>query len=649
MLAQPPGEPLLWSPDDALPGPRADAGSRLAALAGAFGLDSFDVDVLIIALAPEFDLRYERLYAFLQDDVTRRRPSVDLVLNLLCETAEAKLLRRSRFAADAPLFRRGLLTIASDPQKPRSPLLAQELALDGQAASWLLGRNELDPHLASCRCIEPRAVLDQMQISDEQKCALLALAQDAGPLTLYLHGRAGTGKRTAAEALANTRALRLLSADLRPMLRAADSFDGLCRRLWREAWFQQAAVFIEDVDVLTTGEHDREIQCLRAFAEDCPTVLVLAGSDPDWAVRCGLPGVIDVPFSVPGDVERRRLWQRHLAAAPLPPEELDTLAQRFRLTPGQISQACALARARARRDAAARTEAAPSAAPTLHYLMQAARAQSGHALAKLARKLAPKYRWTDIVLPEDQGAQLREICVQFTYRPTVYGAWGFGGKLSSGKGLHVLFSGPPGTGKTMAAEVIASELGLDLYKIDLSQVVSKYIGETEKNLDRIFGAAEDANAILFFDEADALFGKRSEVKDAHDRYANIEVGYLLQKMEEYEGIAMLATNLKSHLDSAFLRRLKMVIEFPFPDEAYRRRIWGGVFPRETPLGEDVDLDLLAREVRLAGGNITNIGLAAAFYAAENGGVIRMPHVWRAVRREHQKLGVLSAGPTEARR
>src|SRR5262245_21051181 len=176
--------------------------------------------------------------------------------------------------------------------------------------------------------------------------------------------------------------------------------------------------------------------------------------------------------------------------------------------------------------AARRTQTAPTAEPTLHHLMQAARAQSGHALAKLARKLAPKYRWTDIVLPEDQGTQLREICLQFTYRPTVYGTWGLGGKLSSGKGLHVLFSGPPGTGKTMAAEVIANELGLDLYKIDLSQVVSKYIGETEKNLDRIFGAAEDANAILFFDEADALFGKRSEVRDSHGRYANIAISYL---------------------------------------------------------------------------------------------------------------------------
>jgi SpoVK/Ycf46/Vps4 family AAA+-type ATPase len=190
----------------------------------------------------------------------------------------------------------------------------------------------------------------------------------------------------------------------------------------------------------------------------------------------------------------------------------------------------------------------------------------------------------------------------------------------------------------MAAEVIAKELSVALYKIDLSQVVSKYIGETEKNLDRIFQEAQTSDAILLFDEADALFGKRSEVKDAHDRYANIETGYLLQKMEEYEGIAILATNLRQNLDEAFLRRMQFIVEFPFPDEENRRQIWQVTFPEEAPIGEDVDLGVLARGVRLAGGNIRNIALAAAFQAASDGKVIRMSHLLKATRREHQKLG-----------
>ena len=211
-------------------------------------------------------------------------------------------------------------------------------------------------------------------------------------------------------------------------------------------------------------------------------------------------------------------------------------------------------------------------------------------------------------------------------RPAASGCWatwGFGRKLAQGKGVTALFAGPSGTGKTMAAEVIAGELGLDLYKIDLAGVVSKYIGETEKNLDRIFAAAEDANAILFFDEADALFGKRSEVRDAHDRYANIEIAYLLQKMEEYDGVAILATNLRSNLDEAFVRRLAFTVHFPFPDEADRRRIWRGIWPAATPLAADVDLDFLAAQFKLSGGNIKNIALAAAFLAAADGRPVAM--------------------------
>jgi SpoVK/Ycf46/Vps4 family AAA+-type ATPase len=255
----------------------------------------------------------------------------------------------------------------------------------------------------------------------------------------------------------------------------------------------------------------------------------------------------------------------------------------------------------------------------------------------LARKIEPRYGWDDLVLPPDTKAQLQEICQHAEYRPVVYGQWGFDRKLSLGKGLNVLFAGPPGTGKTMGAEVIAHELRLDLYRIDLSQIVSKYIGETEKNLDRIFTAAENSNAILFFDEADALFGKRSEVRDSHDRYANIEISYLLQKMEEYVGISILATNLRQNLDEAFVRRLQAIVEFPFPDEEYRRHIWESVFPKETPLGADVRFDLLAHEVRLAGGNIKNIALAASFCAAANRGIVTLSHLVHAAGREHQKL------------
>jgi SpoVK/Ycf46/Vps4 family AAA+-type ATPase len=245
---------------------------------------------------------------------------------------------------------------------------------------------------------------------------------------------------------------------------------------------------------------------------------------------------------------------------------------------------------------------------------------------------------------------LREIYEQVKHRSLVYEKWGFDNKIALGKGLNVVFAGPSGTGKTMSAEIIAGELRMDLYKIDLSNVVSKYIGETEKNLERIFTEAGESNAILFFDEADSIFGKRSEVKDAHDRYANIETGYLLQKMEEYDGIVVLATNLRKNLDDAFVRRMHFIIEFPFPEEEDRFEIWRRVFPAQVPLAENVDLRFMARQFKIAGGNIKNIALTAAFLAAGenqpyNSPVVEMAHLIRATRREFQKMGKLCT-PTD---
>jgi len=364
-------------------------------------------------------------------------------------------------------------------------------------------------------------------------------------------------------------------------------------------------------------------------------VTFLLGERP-WSPAGTLPsleGFIEIALESPESGSARRVWEASLQGRPLDGEiDLGTLASRFRLTPGQIGDAAAFA------SSLARWRAPRDGRISADDLTAACRAQAGLKLSLLARKVEPCYGWNDIVLPPDQLDQLREIRDQAQHRHIVLGDWGFGRRLSLGKGLSALFSGPPGTGKSMAAEVIARELGLDLYKIDLSRVVSKYIGETEKNLDRVFAAAESSNAILFFDEADSLFGKRSEVRDSHDRYANVEVSYLLQKMEEYEGLAILASNLRQHLDQAFLRRLAFTVHFPFPDETSRLRIWQRSWPPETPVDADVDLDVLAREYRLAGGNIRNIVLAAAFLAAAESVSVKQSHLQHATRREYQKTG-----------
>jgi SpoVK/Ycf46/Vps4 family AAA+-type ATPase len=271
-------------------------------------------------------------------------------------------------------------------------------------------------------------------------------------------------------------------------------------------------------------------------------------------------------------------------------------------------------------------------------LFAAARLLSTPKLEALAQCVTPRYDWEDIVLPADQIVLLREIVGTVRSRPLVLDTWGVGRKLASSRGLTILFAGPPGTGKTMAAEVIAGELGMDLYKIDLSSLVSKYVGETEKHLAQVFAEAENSNAILFFDEADALFGKRSEVRDSHDRYANIEISYLLQRMESYDGVSILATNLRANLDEAFTRRLQFVVDFPFPDEAYRLRIWQALFPPAVPHNPDLDFVQLSQRYKIAGGNIRNILVNAAYLAAADGGIVGMEHILHGARRELQKIG-----------
>jgi len=633
--------------------------ARLSRLGQLCGLSAFDLDLLVIALAPELDPRYERLYAFLQDDVTRRRPTVGLALDLLCASPAGRLDRRAHFAPAAPLVREGLLELVPDPNQTRPPLLAHYLKPDERIVGFLLEEEGIDPRLAPlCRRIEPDVAWDELPVLPETAAALRALLKRSGvpgsPLRLYFHGPRGAGKRLAADALAAAAGTRLLVADLGRALASGLGFEQAVRLLFREARINEDALLLEGFEALRGGSHAGELRCLADAVCAARGLLIIAG---ERARADGLDGLLEVSFPAQDFRRRRDQWERSLGrlGGSAEPAALATLAGRFRLTHGRIEMAVANAVDRARWREAARQDGPDvvetAGGPTIEDLFACARELSGGNLPDLARAVEPRHGWGDIVLPADQLSQLREICSQAARRHVVYGDWGFGRKLSLGKGLNALFSGPPGTGKTMAAEVIAADLGLGLYKIDLSQVVSKYIGETEKNLESVFREAQSSSSILFFDEADALFGKRSEVKDAHDRYANIEIGYLLQRMEEFDGVAVLATNLRHHLDEAFVRRMHFIVEFPFPDEEHRRSIWEVTFPREAPLADDVDLGHLAREVKLAGGQIKNIALAAAFYAATDGSAIRMSHLMRAARREHQKLGRVwderEAGPPAA--
>jgi SpoVK/Ycf46/Vps4 family AAA+-type ATPase len=326
------------------------------------------------------------------------------------------------------------------------------------------------------------------------------------------------------------------------------------------------------------------------------------------------------------------LWARH--AHDLADSDLDRLAARYQLSGTQIATA---ARATVRSGGAGVVEFAA-----------AARRQSARALDSLATRVPARSTWDDLVLPHAAINSLRELCDRVVHRHTVLKQWGLDKRTNGRLGVNALFAGPSGTGKTMAAQVIAHELGLELFAIDLSGVVSKYIGETEKNLDAIFRAAEGTDAVLLFDEADALFGKRSEVRDSHDRYANLEVSYLLQRMEAHDGVAILATNLRQNLDEAFLRRLAFTIRFPFPEEEERRRIWSMVWPATVPLDADIDVILLASRYKFSGGNIRNVAVGAAFLAASAGRSVSMADVLAAVDREYEKLGGSSVSGSSLR-
>jgi Cdc6-like AAA superfamily ATPase len=472
--------------------------------------------------------------------------------------------------------------------------------------------------------IEPTTDFDDLPVSTEARRTLesLALADDTGEAILcYLSGPAGVGKSVAVEALCCRAGIEIITADLAAV--HAEELGPVFDLLIREAALRDAAVCL--TTVTQDDASDVDIDAIARSLDRYMGPVFLTGSEP-WTPKVDFEShrTRAVHLPPPDYTLRRDLWRAQSERLPASVEP-DMLAATFRLTAGEIDDALSTA------DALAADEGL-----TEELVYQGCRAQSSTQLSALATTVDPHYGWKDIVLPDSAMIHLREVAAHVAHRGTVYTEWGFDDRFSLGNGLTVLFSGPSGTGKTMAAEIIAGEAGLALYKVDLSSIVSKYIGETEKNLSRIFEEAADSDAILLFDEADALFGKRTDVKDSHDRYANIEVNYLLQRVEEHDGTVILTTNLEGNVDDAFRRRIHLHVEFPLPDDAARGRIWEAIFPQATPTG-DLDIEFLSG-LALTGGNIKNIALTAAFLAAADGDSVEMQHIIKATEREFQKTG-----------
>jgi hypothetical protein len=632
---------------------RAAAGrpTRFTETAQRFELSSLDTDLLVIALAPDLDSRFERFYGYLNDDVTRRRATIGLALEL-CGQRPTSALGRMRLVAGAPLVAGGLVLV----EELDRPFLTRSLRVPDRVIAHLLGDERPAPEVATLLVPAPLA----LPVDAEP----LARALAVGSGFAYLRERGGSAGRALA-----VQALRLLgqsdvSLDWTRIDPDAD-VNELARAAGREARLLGAGIVAGPLEALGESGNPRERSLVRVFAElPVPVVLLGRGGwDPTWSQR--VPIVIEAPL--PERAARLSSWTASFESDAPAAGELEAAVGTFRLAPEQV----------ARGAEAARLHAAFSGAHLGgEHLRAGARSQNAAGLERMARRIEPRVGFEDLVLPPLTVRMLNELVGRVRFRDRVLGDWAMRPGGGRGQGVTALFAGDSGTGKTMSAEVVAGALGLDLYTINLATVVDKYVGETEKNLERIFSEVDGVNGVLLFDEADALFGKRSEVRDAHDRYANIEVAYLLQRIETFDGLAILATNLRANVDDAFTRRLDAVIDFPFPAIAERRVLWERCLGESVPLAADADLDFLASSFELSGGNIRSIALTAGYLAADREaaaeravavrgrprrgaqpgagaseddrsdgagrpGELAMADLVRAVHREYRKLGRLS--------
>ncbi|MGW3431519.1 AAA family ATPase [Streptomyces melanosporofaciens] len=610
------------APDDATaphpaPARRAVSGpATLDALVACFGLSTFERQLVLLAAAAELDPTAAARCAAASGDPTRTYPTFSLALAALDEPHWSALTPVS------PL-RRWRLTELDDETR----LTTSRLRIDERILHFLAGSPYLDARLHGLlrRAQAPRTLPASYGRAADRVAAGWNESRPEAPLRVELVGGDLTTRTDIAATAARRTGLALYVMASDDVPTDAAERDRLARLWQREAVLLPAALLLE------VGEMDRDqTAATDAFIEAAAVPLVVSGQDPR---PTGRPRGERV--TVPGldDTEQLALWADAFADIPRIQEgHLRSLVAQFQLPPHVIRSAAAAVR----RDLPdTGTGTGTDALDPTELAWRAGLIEARIGLDELGRRIEPEAAWDDLVLAGHQSRILREVVAHVRQRATVHQEWGFAATLRRGLGVTALFAGGSGTGKTLAAEVMAKELGLDLFIIDLSQVVSKYIGETEKNLRKVFDAAERGGALLLFDEADALFGKRSEVKDSHDRYANLEVSYLLMRMEAYRGLAILTTNMKKALDPAFMRRIRFVVDFPFPGESERAEIWRRVLPAQAPM-KDIDPQRLA-QLTVAGGSIRNIALSGAFLAAEEGDRLQMRHMLAAARTEYQKL------------
>ncbi|MBX3160697.1 MAG: ATP-binding protein [Deltaproteobacteria bacterium] len=577
------------------------------------------IDILLVIAAAALRGEIARLYGILANDDGRA-----IIDELLVQQVLAGRHDRADVAAEldarAPLVRLGIVRMSGRRARPFA-----ELSIDPVVLDRLRGV-PLDLGMATTVRVATSglAALDIPRAVVDEACAALARVQ--GVARIMMRGRIGSGRRTLLATLAAVAGRDLAVIDASALPRDARSFVGELALSLRRAHLAGLVPCIAHLESVTFDEHPgRDVAAETLRAHPGPIAVVASSED----VAPFPPGHVVVELPVLAETERRAVWQRVLAESSCTVRDVDALAARYRVGPGVIRSAVAAAADVPGSDATPAIEA---------YIRQTRDTRLG----QYARRVTRLASWSSVVLPPDILDSLRELVARVRHGRKVFDTWNMSRVMATSRGLTALFQGPPGTGKTLVAGVIARELGLDLYQIDLSKVMSKWIGETERNLSTIFDAAEDGQVVLLFDESDSLFAKRTEVRSSNDRYANLEVNYLLQRLDSFEGIAILTTNSGSSIDQAFKRRLSFRLSFPFPDEETREQLWRAHLPPELPIDGTLTLDALARKYQLSGGYIRNACLRAAFLAAQDETALHQHHLERAVALEFAEFGKLSS-------
>ncbi len=631
-------------------------------ISGSLSLSDEEKQIILLCMAPEIDRKYQRIFAFLNDDLTKKKPTVDLAIKFLTQDFEERIKKMKYFSPNSRLIKFGIIEF----EKSDENFISQMLKINTDLLSQILDTgdhtnktNRISNLVRPARkheniIVNPSHIeiieklREYLKIKKNKSNNIIGSNNfDKYPFVIYLNGKEGNWKSDLVKKICNSLKINLIMTDAQ-YLAKQDKEKNSYRYLLRELLIQDAILYIKNFDLFFKLD-DTNKQNLTAFWNNLYEFygIIFIEGEKIWPYnKQDIPRkkFLNIEFPDMTYNDRVHVWKSVLESNNITGIDPKQIAKKFKFSQDQIHSIVSdvLNFIDYDKDQSISESLMDSKYISPQIVYNFCNKESNKLLMTTATRIIPQFDMGDIILPVKKKQELEEIINYIKYREKVFGEWGFRKKIRYHEGLNILFYGRSGTGKTMAAEIIANELNLDLYKIDLSMIISKYIGETEKNINKIFQEAETSNSIIFFDEADAIFGKRVKIRDSHDRYSNTEINYLLQKLESHNEIIILATNFKDNMDSAFFRRIRFHIEFPFPEEIERLKIWKTIFPQPNfYLSNDIsnkDFGFIAKNFQLSGANIRDAAISAAFLAASEGKNITIKHIIQSIKKEYEKEG-----------